>query len=151
MAAAQRVLYDTIHAARFSGPQFLKAVCETVGETLSPPVSISCDAVACELSNDSAMPLALILNELMTNAAKYGVNGQSGRAIRVGLLREEESYVLLVEDQGSGFDLTKVRKTSSGLRLVEGLARQLGGTFTVSSDGVTRCCVTFPALSGDGG
>ena len=148
MAAAQRVLYDTIHAARFSGPQFLNAVSQTVGQTLSPPVSVSCDAVPCELSNDSAMPLALILNELMTNAAKYGVNGESGRAIRVGLLREGESYVLFVEDQGPGFDLAKVRQKSSGLRLVEGLARQLGGKFTVRSDGVTRCCVTFPAISG---
>ncbi|HVW55882.1 MAG TPA: PAS domain S-box protein [Rhizobiaceae bacterium] len=152
MAAAQRVLYDTIHAVRFSGPQFLNAVCQTVGQTLSPPVSVSCDAVPCELSNDSAMPLALILNELMTNAAKYGANGRSGRAIRVGLLREEASYMLFVEDQGPGFNLTKVRQKSSGLRLVEGLARQLGGKFTVSSsNGVTRCSVAFPSLSGDAG
>src|SRR6185312_2964870 len=38
MAAAQRVLYDTIQATRFSAPQFLNAVCQTVGQTFSPPV-----------------------------------------------------------------------------------------------------------------
>lgn len=146
MAAAQRVLYDTVNATGFSAPQFLNAVCQTVRQTFPPHVNVSCNAVAGELSNDSAMPLALILNELITNAVKHGEKGKSETSIRVGLQRDGESYLLFVDDDGPGFDLAAVRQKSSGLRLVEGLARQLGGKFAVSRGAATRCSVTFPSI-----
>jgi PAS domain S-box-containing protein len=145
MAAAQRVLYDSVNATQFSAPQFLNAVCQTVRQTFPAHVHVTCDAVAGELSNDSAMPLALILNELLTNAVKHGTHRQSEATIRVGLVREGETFSLFVEDDGPGYDLAAVRHRSSGLRLVEGLARQLGGKLTVSTGSATRCSVTFQA------
>jgi PAS domain S-box-containing protein len=148
MAAAQRVLYDTVNATGFGAPQFLNAVCQTVRQTFPPYVRVTCDAAPGELSNDSAMPLALILNELITNAVKHGEKGKSETSIRVGLQRDGESYLLFVDDDGPGFDLAAVRQKSSGLRLVEGLARQLGGKFAVSRGAATRCSVTFPSIIG---
>ena len=87
------------------------------------------------------MPLALILNELLTNAVKYGTNGKDG-TIRVGLTRREDRYVLSVEDDGPGFNLEEARTRWSGLFLIQGLARQLGGQFMVSNS-PTRCSVEF--------
>jgi two-component sensor histidine kinase len=49
----------------------------------------------------------------------------------------------LVEDEGEGFDLDAVRKTSSGLQLVSGLARQLQGSFEVTRNPSTAC-LRFP-------
>jgi two-component sensor histidine kinase len=98
-----------------------------------------------ELSNDAAMPLALILNELLTNAVKHG---SIGGAIRVGLAHADGSYCLHVEDDGPGFELEAAqRKRSSGLGLVGGLARQLGGTFEVQRAKGARCIVRFPERS----
>ena len=51
---------------------------------------------------------------------------------------------LSVEDDGEGFDLEEVRKTSSGLQLVLGLARQLRGTFSVTKN-PSRASLDFPA------
>ena len=87
------------------------------------------------------MPLALILNELLTNAMKHGLKGGPG-VIRVGLHREGRSFVLHVDDGGPGFDLEEVRRHASGLRLVEGLARQLRGRFEVSR-APARCSIRF--------
>ncbi|MDQ6438318.1 PAS domain S-box protein [Mesorhizobium sp. LHD-90] len=143
MAAAQRVLYDTPNAIQFSAPQFLSAVCETAQQTFPPHVRIVCDAAAADLPNDFAMPLALIVNELLTNAVKHGLNGHAQSTVRVGFSRDGEANVLFVEDEGPGFDLDAVRQRSSGLRLVEGLARQLRGRFTVSRGAATRCSLTF--------
>ena len=89
------------------------------------------------------MPLALILNELLTNAAKHGVNGSGKPSVRVGLTRQDDLFVLYVEDDGPGFDLKSVRQRSSGLQLVQGLARQLRGEFDVSRNPYTRCSVKF--------
>lgn len=143
MAAAQRVLYDTVDAMNFKAPQFLDAVCQTVQQIFPSHVTIDSEAAHAELPNDVAMPLALIVNELLTNAVKHGATEQTAQVIRVTFARDDGSYSLTVEDQGAGFDLEAVRHKSSGLRLVEGLARQLQGTFTVTRGSVTRCILKF--------
>jgi PAS domain S-box-containing protein len=142
MAAAQRVLYAT-DATSFQAGEFLEAVCQSAQQTLPPNVKIVRAPASGELSNDVAMPLALILNELLTNAAKYGVNGSGDCVIRVGLTKEGDSFVLYVEDDGPGFDLNTVARRSSGLGLVQGLAGQLRGQFEVMRNPATRCTLRF--------
>jgi two-component sensor histidine kinase len=143
MAAAQRVLYTTPDAARFNARDFLNAVCEAAKQTFPQELEIDYEGDAVQLSNDAAMPLALIANELLTNAVKYGLNGQAVRTIRVRLRREDDSFFFYVEDDGPGFDLQSVQRRSSGLKLVQGLARQLGGKFEVIRTPATRCSLRF--------
>jgi PAS domain S-box-containing protein len=143
MAAAQQVLYATTDATRFEAQEFLDAVCRTAERTFSKDMQIVCEAGDIQLANDVAMPLALILNELLTNAVKHGVDESGTGVVRVGLQREEDAFVLYVEDEGPGFDLATVRQRSSGLQLVEGLARQLRGKFHVTKNPRTRCIVHF--------
>jgi len=144
MAAAQRVLYGTTDASRFVVDEFLRAVMETVRQTLPPDLRIICEKASGVLSNDAAMPLALILNELITNAAKHGVKDKDRDAIRIGLTELDGRFELYVEDDGEGFDVDAVRYSSSGLRLVLGLARQLHGTFEVTRT-PSRASLFFPA------
>lgn len=144
MAAAQRVLYDTVDTMSFNAPQFLDAVCQTVQQVFPSHVTVVSEATQVKLPNDVAMPLALIINELLTNAVKHGACDQSAAIIRVTIVREGADCVLTVEDPGPGFELEAVRHRSSGLRLVEGLARQLQGTFSVNRGSVTHCTVRFP-------
>lgn len=132
MAAAQRVLYGTSDASRFPADEFLGAVVETVQQTLSPPVKIVRERATGVLSNDVAMPLALILNELLTNAAKHGIQNPMTDRIRVGLADRDGQFELFIEDDGPGFDLEGIRDKLSGLRLVQGLARQLHADFDVT-------------------
>jgi PAS domain S-box-containing protein len=143
MAAAQRVLYGTSDATRFDAQEFLDAVCEIAQQTCPENVKIVREAASGELSNDIAMPLALILNELLTNAVKHGCDRRGESTVRVGLTRETESFVLYVEDDGAGFDLESVRDRSSGLRLIQGLVGQLRGRFDVTRTPVSRCTVRF--------
>jgi PAS domain S-box-containing protein len=143
MAAVQRVLYTMPDAMRFNAREFLNIVCETAKQTFPQELDIDYYADAIQLSNDAAMPLALIANELLTNAVKYGVNEWAARTIRVRLGREDDSFLFYVEDDGPGFDLQLVQQRSSGLRLVQGLARQLGGKFEVTRTPATKCSVRF--------
>ena len=143
MAAAQQILYSATDATRFNIRDFVSSVCQTAQQTFSRRVNIIQEGGDAVLANDKAMPLALILNELLTNAVKHGVNGASDPTVWAGLIREEDSFVLYVEDDGPGFQLESVRPRSSGLQLVQGLARQLGGKFSVTRDGRTRCSVQF--------
>jgi two-component sensor histidine kinase len=79
---------------------------------------------------DTAIPLGLILNELITNAYKYAFpDGQVGKVI-IKFYREADQFILRVSDDGVGLPSdVEVRKSHSlGLNLVKGLVRQLEGT-----------------------
>jgi PAS domain S-box-containing protein len=145
VAAAQRVLYSTRNATRFSAREFVDAVCDSARQTFPADIEILRDADPAELSNDVAMPLALILNELLTNAVKHGIPAGAPGTIEVRLSRHGDSFVLSVEDDGPGFDPASARGRTSGLQLVQGLARQLRGRFVVTTQPVTRCSLQFPA------
>jgi PAS domain S-box-containing protein len=144
MAAAQRVLYGRTDANRFDGGEFLNAVCQTMRQTVPAAVRITCGPAAGVLPNDAAMPLALIVNELIINAVKHGIKDRTRDEVRISLAESDGELLLSIEDDGEGFDLNAVRRTSSGLRLVSGLARQLQGSFAVTRN-PSRVCLRFPA------
>ena len=98
VAAAQRVLYSTRSPTRFSARAFVDAVCDSARQTFAADIEILREADPAELSNDTAMPLALILNELLTNAVKHAIPAGAPGTIRVGLSRQKDSFVLSVED-----------------------------------------------------
>ncbi|MCB0738910.1 MAG: tetratricopeptide repeat protein [Bacteroidetes bacterium] len=99
----------------------------------------------CQFDIDTAVPLGLMLNELITNAFKYAfkLNG--------GFLKEEvhpkgdEGYELVVADNGNGmpddFDLKKAK--SLGLRLVNRLSRQLYGKAEYENINGAKFSITF--------
>lgn len=144
MAAAQQVLYDEQQATSFNAKDFLTSVVSMAQNSFVDAPAIEIEEAAGTLSNDVAMPLALILNELLTNAVKHGANGRGQTDIRVGLADDGDNYRLWVKDDGPGFELNKeIGKRSSGLGLVAGLARQLGGSFFVNKSNGAQCIVQF--------
>lgn len=80
-----------------------------------------------------AVPLALILNELITNALKYGCPPDRPCKIRVGLGTEGELYRLSVTDEGDGLpkDFSPKAKRGLGMRAIEALAKQIGGRLEI--------------------
>jgi two-component sensor histidine kinase len=86
---------------------------------------------------DRAIPIALIVNELITNAAKHTFpEGPSPGGIAVRLTeRTDASILLTVSDKGPGlpadFDIAKSK--GLGMRVVIALTQQLGGTITYHS------------------
>ena len=127
MAAAQRVLYAT-DATSFQAGEFLDAVCQSAQQTLPPNVKIVRAPASGELSNDAAMPLALILNELLTNAAKYGVNGSGDCVIRVGLTKGGRLFCPLCGRRRSGVRSEYRRTPVVGSRAGPGSGRTTART-----------------------
>jgi two-component sensor histidine kinase len=107
-------------------------------------VSIHFEVTTGHLPKETAVPLALILNELLTNAAKYGADDRGVVTISVGLSQRSGSHELTVQDRGPGFNFEEAQKRSSGLGLVTKLANRLKGTLTVERRSGARCTLTFP-------
>jgi PAS domain S-box-containing protein len=145
MAAAQQVLYSAENSAEFDSKGFLEMLCENARQAFGDTVDITLDADSGAIANDAAVPLSLILNELLINAMKHGRRDSSHVAIKIALSIKDNMWRLSVEDDGPGFVFREVTKRSSGLGLVTGLAHQLGGCLTVGNGKGALCVVSFPA------
>ncbi|MFP4474332.1 MAG: PAS domain S-box protein [Desulfatibacillaceae bacterium] len=97
------------------------------------------------LSVDTAIPCGMIVNELVTNALKYAFKPRRKGEVQVGVMSTGPVYTLWVADNGMGlppeFDIA--RTNSFGLRLVNILTRQLGGSLRLDTSRGTRVTVTF--------
>nr|WP_260691250.1 PAS domain S-box protein [Rhizobium laguerreae] len=143
MAAAQQVLYTEQDRTGVDAREFVTAVCGSARQGFSKDVTLHIDVDARYLRNEVTMPLALVLNELLTNAAKHGCDDSGRCEIWISLIRRDSEYVLTVRDRGSGFDLKDTGRRSSGTGLISGLVRQLSGSFSVSPGPGALCTVRF--------
>lgn len=120
-------------------------VFEATGVTRSEvSLVLAVDDVAIPL--DKAVPCALVLNELVTNALKHAFPGGRRGRIRVELARTDESHVrLAVSDDGVGLTpgLDVEHSDSLGLRLVTTLAEQLEARLRIQGQGGTSFELTF--------
>jgi two-component sensor histidine kinase len=100
---------------------------------------------AIRLNISQAIPCGLILNELITNALKHAYPEGDGEVI-VELLETPEGRIsLAVSDRGQGLppDFDWKNTDSLGLRIVDVLANQLGGTLTIDSGERTTFRLNF--------
>ncbi|QKK26853.1 sensor histidine kinase [Rhizobium hidalgonense] len=147
MAAAQQALYTEHDRSEVDASNFVNAVCDSARQAFSDNVTLQIDVDVGHLTNDATMPLALILNELLTNAAKHGCNAAGNCEIWISLKRSEDDFVLTVRDGGPGFDFKDTGRRSSGTGLVTGLVRQLRGSFSVAPGPGARSTVRFTGQS----
>ena len=146
IAAAQKVLYSNSGATDFNARQFLEAVCQNSQQAFSKDITIEVSATEADLSNQVCLPLALIMNELLTNSVKHGINGSGKGTIHVALNLNDDEWTLTVTDGGPGYSLQpkETKHLSSGVNLILGLVRQLGGTLTVTKSPASSVII-FPA------
>ncbi|MBA4242029.1 MAG: hypothetical protein C0448_15000 [Sphingobacteriaceae bacterium] len=82
----------------------------------------------------SAIPMALIVNELITNAYKHAFTNKTDGVIEVSLLENNNQVFLTIKDNGNGFDKTVIPKNSIGMDILSGLIDQIEGTCNLTSD-----------------
>jgi chemotaxis protein methyltransferase CheR len=89
-------------------------------------VVLKTDIESVLLPTDRAIPMGLIVNELVTNALKYAFPSETTGTVMVTLKRMPGELRLTVADDGKGIDISRADSGLGG-RLVEGFAQQLGG------------------------
>jgi len=101
-----------------------------------------------ELGVYHAVPIGLILNETITNAIKYAFPGNRDGNINISFTAEHDNannLLLVVTDDGTGlpknFD-SSINRTM-GMNLMQGLARDIDGKFTIQSSVGTTVKIAF--------
>ncbi len=114
---------------------FVSHLCKNL-QNSSPEHTLQCHSDPVVISADKAIPLGLLVNELVTNAIKYAYVDGPG-VIRVDAREIDGRLILEISDEGAGlpegFDINHPRK-SLGFRVISGLVKQLMGDLKISQN-----------------
>ena len=153
MALIHEQLYQSNDLAQIDFPEYLRSLLNMVlsaHRTKSVRVETQLHVDPVSLDLDTAIPVGLITNELVTNSLKYAFAGRNVGEIGVRLTRSEAGdYLLMVSDNGVGlpekFNFDKA--TSLGLRLVRILTKQMRARLEISNGMGTQFRVYFKSQS----
>ena len=107
----------------------------------APGVHLRTEVESLVVPLDKALPLGLVANEFVTNSFKYAFGGEPG-TIGLELGRSDAGKARLrLWDDGEG--MPQDHKPGTGLALIEGFVRQVGGTAAWEVEGGTRLTVEF--------
>lgn len=112
-------------------------------------IQINIEAGDIVLPIDSAMPLAIITTELISNSFKHGFPDARRGCIWITLAENDGAFEFSVADDGIGFAAAAAiddadRRKGIGMDLIEALTSQLGGTMTQSDSDGARTVLNFP-------
>jgi two-component sensor histidine kinase len=148
VAQAHDQLFQSANIERLDLGKYVASVCKDLDASV-PRCVIHMDAAPeIELPTDQAISVALIVNELITNAVKYAYPGRRDGKIHIAVTHAPDDKIAIsVRDEGKGlpadFDLTKPR--GLGMQIMTSFAKQLHGTLTAhAQDPGTKFVLTIP-------
>ena len=152
MAQIHTRLYESKQFGRINiSAQFIDQVTALSNIYSHKGHDISCEIHSEEvfLPVDQAIPCALVVNEILSNAYKHAFKGRKKGTIEISAVQENGQIHLIVRDDGIGmpvnFDIS--RSNSLGLKLIRTLVQhQLKGSLMINSRQGTEIIVEFPLM-----
>ena len=152
MSMIHQKLYQEENISTISMPEYIYELADYLHDSFDTDNRIvfqqSIDPL--ELDVVQAIPLGLIITESIVNAIKHGfLNDQPG-IVDIYLHRDgPDGLILKIADNGGGLPegIDKLRPNSLGLDLMQGLTKQLGGTFTIENNNGVHIIIRFKILN----
>jgi len=141
MALIHQNLYQNSDLSSIRFDTFLSSLTSQITELYSAgertiELEVRCGEFFLDI--DTAIPLGLITNELITNSYKYAFDGDNVVRITIDLaLKGKGNYVMTYKDFGPGLPegIDVNTNKSLGMHLIHGLAIQLSGEISYGYDG----------------
>ena len=139
MALVHEKLYRSDDLGRIDMASYIRGLADHLlysARTTAAPIEMAVEVKKVFFDLTTAIPLGLLLNELLTNSLKHAFpDGRKGR-IEIDLQPTEDgAYALVYRDNGVGFSKASSGGDSLGLPLVELLMKQLGGSMEQKNEG----------------
>lgn len=148
IALIHKTLYQSENFSKVPFQSYLTELVQAIQDTyrnaqLKIDTLITSNAI--ELSINTAIPLSLIINEIVTNCFKHAFIGRKHGTITINLSKEDATYKLMIHDNGNGLpaDFNPKMLHSIGFDLIQGLSKQLEGNFDWRTENGTTITITF--------
>lgn len=147
LSTVHRRLYQSNDISRFDLADFVRDIVTDLIAAAGGRFDMQLDLNPVDIPAEKAAPVALIVNELVTNAIKHGFRDRGEGMIAVRVKRLDGHCVIEVADNGSGMRGTQpsTDRSSFGLRLIRALGRQLHANIEwAEGNPGTRVVLTMP-------
>lgn len=141
-------MYQSANLSQINIAEYIKSLAPNLLQSYGPRaarIALHLELADSLLEIDKAIPLGLIVNELISNSVKHAFAPGTAGDIWLRLRAEAGEVCLMVADNGVGLPpgLDFQNTGTLGLQLVNTLTNQLGGTITVSNTGQAEFTVRF--------
>jgi two-component sensor histidine kinase len=145
MALIHNQLYQNNSFAQIEFAQYINNFCSYLSKSYqtNPGIEIIEKTEKILLDIKTAIPCALILNELITNSFKHAFKNQAKGKIEVGLKTEGRQIIFYVSDSGEGMDKKQLQSTSMGMSLITSLIEQIDGKLEYKNESGSTFLISF--------
>jgi len=145
MSLIHEKLYSSNQLTVINMQEYIEDLSGFLFKTYKPDCDIARQIEAEELTLDidTAIPVGLILNELISNALKYAFQEQGTGQLNISFSKLEDEYTLRVADSGKGLPIDFNSIESMGMRLVNVLTEQLNGLIDVKNEAGATFTIRF--------
>lgn len=137
MVLIHQNIYQTENIDDVEIQTYLSMLCENLSNTYKSDKDVAIDIQSDKfmMNIDIAIPLGLIINELISNCFKHAFGSANDPRIEIILKKVELGFYLLVKDNGMGMPLhfNLEQSKTLGMNLVKGLVRQINGKLNFKS------------------
>jgi PAS domain S-box-containing protein len=149
IAAVHEILYSTDNFSVIDISEYLNKLTEQISNTfpkLNNQISLELNVSKTNLNINQAVPLGLLLNELITNSIKHAFNNREEGKLVIQLHADDDGNLILVyKDNGCGFDREVLNQNKSlGFTLIKSLLEQLTATACYETDDRFKITCKFP-------
>ncbi|RAK52593.1 sensor histidine kinase [Phenylobacterium deserti] len=136
IADVHAALYRSSSKDQVDFATYLRDLCERLAGSLMTDDRVRLEVAAepASLPLDKAVAMGVVVNELVTNAAKHAFPPPNVGVIRVCLRHDAGDLVLSVGDSGCGMPHEASSGKGLGMRLVRSLVQQLDGVLDIQAD-----------------
>ena len=136
IALTHQMLYQKDNISSISLGDYVENLVSQIERTIfSSNVKLSCSVASRErkISIDTAVPLGLLINEILTNAYKHAFSENETGIVSVSLLDNGEGWALKISDNGKGLpeNFEKINQKSMGMELINILTGQLNANLKI--------------------
>jgi two-component sensor histidine kinase len=153
IARAHQRLYQTERFEKVDLGPYIEDICRSLSESLPNCVLHVRAESGTEIPLDQAIPVALFVNESITNSAKYS-HPNSDCQVWIAVTKQDSNISVSVRDQGVGLpaDFEATSRKGLGMRLINAFAAQLFGSLEVRRhDPGVEFVLVFPKPGGNEG
>lgn len=104
-------------------------------------LNVHCEIDAFPL--DKALPIGLIVTELISNSMKHAFHKVSIGVITIEISETKDGFLLYYSDNGPGFDFYQTQHKGLGMEIINGLIKQLKGTVHVNNSNAFELNIQF--------
>lgn len=143
MIAVHEQIYETDQFERVEVAPYITKLVRDIASGYDASVEIDLQLQPLTVDRDQALPIGMIVNEVVSNSFKYAFAGRSTGKLSACLHEEDNILHLVIRDDGPGIG-PSLRPRGMGSKLITNFVRQLGGQSSLHNDEGAVFSLTVP-------